>query len=204
MINDFLSILLKFRHFALAGLCLVLATQAVAAADARTPDVIGTYGNWNALSFTDNGGGKVCFMASLPKQQIGVSGKKRGKVQFFITHWAADKTRNTVSVSAGYAYKSGSKVTVSVDGKSYTLLTDGETALLCPGGPNPCTEDLRDAVLKLARDPDLRQRLGRAARERLLERGYLWEENARRVEELVARSREKQGAVVAMGEVRSC
>ena len=128
MINDFLSILLKFRHFALAGLCLVLATQAVAAADARTPDVIGTYGNWNALSFTDNGGGKVCFMASLPKQQIGVSGKKRGKVQFFITHWAADKTRNTVSVSAGYAYKSGSKVTVSVDGKSYTLLTDGETA----------------------------------------------------------------------------
>lgn len=84
------------------------------------------------------------------------------------------------------------------------LLTDGETALLCPGGPNPCTEDLRDAVLKLARDPDLRQRLGRAARERLLERGYLWEENARRVEELVARSREKQGAVVAMGEVRSC
>lgn len=84
------------------------------------------------------------------------------------------------------------------------LLTDGETALLCPGGPNPCTEDLRDAVLKLACDPELRTRLGLAARERLLERGYLWEENARRVEELVARSREKREAVVAMGEVRSC
>lgn len=84
------------------------------------------------------------------------------------------------------------------------LLTDGETAVLCPGGPNPCTEDLRDAVLELARDTDLRRRLGEAARRRIFERGYLWEENARRVEELVAGIRDKQRAVVALGEVRSC
>lgn len=84
------------------------------------------------------------------------------------------------------------------------LLTDRETALLCPGGPNPCTEDLRDAVVELARDADLRRRLGEAARRRIFERGYLWEENARRVEELVAGIQEKQRAVVALGEVRSC
>lgn len=84
------------------------------------------------------------------------------------------------------------------------LLTDGETAVLCPGGPNPCTEDLRDAVLELARDAELRRRLGSAARRRIFERGYLWEENARRVEELVAGIKDKQRAVVALGEVRSC
>jgi glycosyltransferase involved in cell wall biosynthesis len=87
------------------------------------------------------------------------------------------------------------------------LLVDGETALLCPGGPNPSMpsmEDLRDGVLRLARDPELRRRLGEAARRALLERGYLWEENARRVEELVARIKQRQGAVVAMGEVESC
>lgn len=83
------------------------------------------------------------------------------------------------------------------------LLTDRETAVLCPGGPNPCTEDLRDAVLELARDAELRRRLGEAARRRIFERGYLWEENARRVEELVA-GINKQRAVVALGEVRSC
>ena len=86
------------------------------------------------------------------------------------------------------------------------LLVDGETALLCPGGPNPCTEDLSNAVLKLARDPQMRARLGEAARRQIFERGYLWEENARRVEELVAQAKEKQGVVFALGnrEVRSC
>jgi glycosyltransferase involved in cell wall biosynthesis len=84
------------------------------------------------------------------------------------------------------------------------LLTDRETAVLCPGGPNPCTEDLRDAVLALARDAELRRRLGGAARRRIFERGYLWEENARRVEELVAGIKTRQQAVVGLGEVRSC
>jgi glycosyltransferase involved in cell wall biosynthesis len=83
------------------------------------------------------------------------------------------------------------------------LLTDRETAVLCPGGPNPCTEDLRDAVVELARDAELRRRLGSSARRRIFERGYLWQENARRVEELVAGVK-KQRVVVAMGEVRSC
>jgi glycosyltransferase involved in cell wall biosynthesis len=84
------------------------------------------------------------------------------------------------------------------------LLVDEETALLCAGSSMPATEDLRDGVLRLARDPELRRRLGAAARRALLDRGYLWEENARRVEELVARIKQRQGAVVAMGEVESC
>ena len=79
------------------------------------------------------------------------------------------------------------------------LLTDRETALLFPR-----PEDLQDAVVELARDAELRRRLGEAARRRIFERGYLWEENARRVEELVAGIKEKQRAVVALGEVESC
>lgn len=88
------------------------------------------------------------------------------------------------------------------------LLTDGETALLCPDGENPAApaaEDLAAAVLRLARDPQLRARLGAAARAQVLERGYLWEENARRVEELVAEARRRPSAVAAPNrEVTSC
>jgi glycosyltransferase involved in cell wall biosynthesis len=85
------------------------------------------------------------------------------------------------------------------------LLTHGETALLCPGGANPATEDLSAAVLALARDPELRARLGEAARRRIFERGYLWDENARRVEELVIGARERRvAAAVPRREVRSC
>jgi glycosyltransferase involved in cell wall biosynthesis len=90
------------------------------------------------------------------------------------------------------------------------LLVHGETALLCPGGANPAAGDLGAAVLALARDPALRARLGAAARASLLERGYLWEENARRVEELVTAATRRPAAAVAVssgepnGEVTPC
>jgi glycosyltransferase involved in cell wall biosynthesis len=90
------------------------------------------------------------------------------------------------------------------------LLTDGETALLCPAhgidDENPSTAELGAAVLALARDPGLRRRLGEAARRRIFERGYLWEENARRVEELVAGLQGSPAAAVVLRkrEVRSC
>ncbi|HKI03242.1 MAG TPA: glycosyltransferase [Thermoanaerobaculia bacterium] len=85
------------------------------------------------------------------------------------------------------------------------LLTHGETALLCPGDENPSADDLAAAILALVRNPQMRNRLGEAARARVFEQGYLWEENARRVEELVAGLRERPSAAVVPGqEVRSC
>ena len=63
---------------------------------------------------------------------------------------------------------------------------DGEAALLCGDGPEPAPAALRDAVLRLLRDPALRERLGAAARRRVERHGLYWEENARRVEEEVA------------------
>lgn len=87
------------------------------------------------------------------------------------------------------------------------LLTDGETALLCPGDTTePSMEDLRDGVMGLVRDLHMRKRLGEAARRKIFEQGWLWEENARRVEELVEAARPRGGAFVtaANREVRSC
>jgi glycosyltransferase involved in cell wall biosynthesis len=87
------------------------------------------------------------------------------------------------------------------------LLTHGETALLCPGDENPSTEDLSEGILALVRDPELRTRLGEAARARVFEQGYLWEENARRVEELVASVRQRPAPAAVPGrdrEVESC
>ncbi len=86
------------------------------------------------------------------------------------------------------------------------LLTHGETAWLCPGGENPEADALGAAVLALARNPGLRARLGAAARRAIVERGYLWEENARRVEELVSGLQRTQATAVAVEkqEVPSC
>ena len=45
-----------------------------------------------------------------------------------ITHRPADKTRDVVSVVAGYSYKADSDVRVDIDGKNHTLFTHGERA----------------------------------------------------------------------------
>ncbi|MEA2690854.1 MAG: hypothetical protein QOJ16_241 [Acidobacteriota bacterium] len=88
------------------------------------------------------------------------------------------------------------------------LLTHGETGWLCSGdGSAPSVEEMKEGILALAGDPELRERLGRAARARIFERGYLWEENARRVEELVlALPRRARGGSpkVSFREVGSC
>jgi glycosyltransferase involved in cell wall biosynthesis len=64
------------------------------------------------------------------------------------------------------------------------VLADQRTALLF----DPANQgSFRDAVLALARDHQLRQDLGRAARESILDRGFTWTENARRVSRLYRR-----------------
>lgn len=107
----------------IATLALGLPAGPAAAAD---PVELGSYGVWKALSFEENGG-KVCFMTAKPEKQEGKF-TKRGDVAFFITHWAADGTRDVVSVSIGYPFRGGSNLKLTIDGKDYTMATDGEMA----------------------------------------------------------------------------
>jgi glycosyltransferase involved in cell wall biosynthesis len=65
------------------------------------------------------------------------------------------------------------------------VLADQRTALLF----DPANQrSFRDAVLALARDHKLRQDLGRAARQSILDHGFTWTENARRVSRLYRRA----------------
>jgi glycosyltransferase involved in cell wall biosynthesis len=64
------------------------------------------------------------------------------------------------------------------------IVVDGESALLFDSGDAAA---FREAVLDLARDKSLRERLGARARSAILERRYTWDENARRISALYAR-----------------
>ncbi len=108
----------------LTTLCaLTLAASPAAAAD---PETLGAYTDWTAYTFTENGN-KVCYMASAPKEAKG-NYDRRGDIFVLITHRPADKTRDVVSVVAGYSYKADSDVRVDIDGKNHTLFTHGERA----------------------------------------------------------------------------
>lgn len=106
---------------------LAVASFFIAApAFAEEPKLLSTHGDWAAYSFRENGG-TVCYMASQPKKSEGAY-KKRGQVFALVTHRPAENTKNVFSFISGYTYKSGASVTLSVDGKDYTLFTNKDMA----------------------------------------------------------------------------
>ncbi|PWC36652.1 hypothetical protein TSO352_15160 [Azospirillum sp. TSO35-2] len=97
-----------------------------APAAAADPRHLGTFKDWNAFAFEENGR-KVCYMSSQPKKSDPAKAK-RGDVYALVTHRPAEKTLDVVSIIVGYPFKKGSDGDVTIDGKAFKLFTDGETA----------------------------------------------------------------------------
>jgi invasion protein IalB len=93
---------------------------------AEEPKLLSTHGDWAAYSFNENGG-TVCYMASQPKKSEGAY-KKRDQIFALITHRPAENTKNVFSFIAGYTYKTGADVTLTIDGKNYALFTSKDMA----------------------------------------------------------------------------
>ncbi len=106
----------------------IFALTLIAATSARAtePNLIGTYGDWSAYVFME-GGNKVCYMAAQPKKDEG-DYKERGDIFALITHRPAEGSKNVFSYIAGYPYKPGSEVTVTIDAQKYPLFTQDDTA----------------------------------------------------------------------------
>tara|TARA_Y100000588_G_scaffold40064_1_gene38341 strand:+ start:682 stop:1203 length:522 start_codon:yes stop_codon:yes gene_type:complete len=89
---------------------------------------LGEFRDWNAYSFPE-GGKTVCVIWGQPQKAEGKY-KKRGDIRVFIAHrvWTKPKRLHEISFKAGYTFKKGSDASVSIDGKKYSLFTDGDTA----------------------------------------------------------------------------
>lgn len=112
------------RMLSAALIAAMVAAPGIARADQARP--IGTFGNWTAYVFTEDGK-KVCYMASQPTKAEG-NYSKRGEVHALVTHRPAEGTKNVFSYITGYAYKPGSDVTVTIDSERFTLFTQDDTA----------------------------------------------------------------------------
>jgi hypothetical protein len=113
----------SFLHF-IAIVTLVVGFSSVASAS--EPRLIGTYGDWAAYSFMENGN-KVCYMASQPKTAVG-NYTSRGDIFALVTHRPAEKTTDVFSYITGYPYKAGSEVTIEANGRTFKLFTQDDTA----------------------------------------------------------------------------
>lgn len=114
---------MKALKFSFALMASLFVTTPVSAAE---PTLIGTYSDWSAFTFVEDGK-KVCFMASQPQKAEG-NYSKRGEVFALVTHRPQDNSFDVVSFVAGYTYKKNSDVTVTIDSRKFTLFTHSDTA----------------------------------------------------------------------------
>lgn len=95
-------------------------------AHAQTPNRVGTFKDWSTYAYSDKKA-KVCYVASQPKSQE-PKGVNRDPAYFMVTARPTENVRNEVSTIIGYTFKSGSKVTVDIDGQKFTMFTKGDGA----------------------------------------------------------------------------
>ncbi len=95
-------------------------------ANAAQPQQIGKYGDWTSYVLME-GGNKVCYMVSKPTKAQGKY-TNRGEIFALITHRPSENTKDVFSYITGYTYKQGSDATITIDGKTYILFTQDDTA----------------------------------------------------------------------------
>lgn len=118
--------MLRSFKFAFLVFGLAFAASSPALAKNVKPQLLVQDGDWKAYVLTENNQ-KVCYMVSEPKKLEGKY-STRGKVFALVTHRPSEDTKDVFSFIAGYSYKSGASVKLKIDGSSFTLFTQGDTA----------------------------------------------------------------------------
>jgi invasion protein IalB len=104
----------------------VVGTVVGSPAMAQNPHPIGSYGDWQALTF-DEGGKSGCYVIAEPTRKEG-NYTSRDQVYALVTHRPADEKLNVFTVIAGYTYQSDSKVTLEIGDEKFSLTTKDNTA----------------------------------------------------------------------------
>jgi invasion protein IalB len=104
----------------------VIQMALTAPASAQPPKLIGSYGDWQALTYEENSK-PVCYVFSEPaKKQGGYT--SRGQVYALVTNRPVDKKLNVVTIVAGYAYKEDSDAILQIGEQKFTLFTREDKA----------------------------------------------------------------------------
>ncbi len=104
----------------------VIQLLLTAPASAQNPKPIGSYGDWQALTF-EEGGKSGCYVIAEPARKEGQY-TSRGQVYALVTHRPADKKLNVFTIIAGYDYKEGSEATLEIGDEKFILFTQAGMA----------------------------------------------------------------------------
>jgi hypothetical protein len=124
----------------LLAAALSLATLSGAEAQGAKPTLVGTFKDWTAWSYTGpfngNEQSKVCYIYAEPAKAT-PDGLDHGRVSFSISSSPTAGVRNEANFVAGYELKEQAPVTVDIDGKKFTMFTQGDSAWILDKAEEP-------------------------------------------------------------------
>ncbi|MEX1035171.1 MAG: invasion associated locus B family protein [Sneathiella sp.] len=102
-----------------------------ASAQQADPRALGTFTDWLAYSWSENGN-KVCYMLSRPLKST-PQGVNRGDIYVMVTYRPKSKSTEEVSHVAGYPYQDKSTVDALIGNNKFVLATNNEVAWVPEG-----------------------------------------------------------------------
>ncbi len=118
---------MQFTRITVATLAmLAVGALSSSAALAQTPTKIKQYKAWGAYSYNLKGS-KVCYILSIPTKKEPAD-RDHGDIFFLVSQKPGQNVSYEPQVEVGYPFKDGSKVTVDIDGKNFTMFTKGKNA----------------------------------------------------------------------------
>ena len=104
----------------------LLAATLSSAALAQAPTRIKQHNAWGA--YTHNGtAGKVCYVLSIPTQKEPAD-RDHGDVFFMLAKHPGQAANLEPQFTVGYPFADNSKVTLNIDGKTFSMFTKGSNA----------------------------------------------------------------------------
>ncbi len=97
-----------------------------AAGAAQTPTRMSQFNAWGTYSYAGTDG-KVCYILSTPTK-MEPANVDHGDIFFLISQKPGQGVSYEPQAVMGYTLKDGSKVTIDVDGKDYSMFVKGESA----------------------------------------------------------------------------
>lgn len=143
---------LNARGFGACVLALVISAGWAASAWAQQVENLGTERFWTAWKGSDSTG-VICYISS-PPQTFLPNGANRDPIHFLVIHRKGLGTTNEVQTIVGYPLETGSTPQVTIDGRAFDMVVDGEAAWLASGDD----EDAFVAAMKAGTEMVVRAR----------------------------------------------
>ncbi|AZV19018.1 MULTISPECIES: invasion associated locus B family protein [Mesorhizobium] len=138
---------------ALVSSLVLVAVAAPALAQSATK--IGQHNAWGTYSYQASGG-KVCYVLTVPTDKQPPT-LDHGDMFFFVSQRPGQQVSYEPQFIAGYNFQDGSKATVTIDKKTFSMFTRGKSAWV----ENAAEEPVLIAAMKTGTDMKVTAKSGR-------------------------------------------